>query len=262
MKFNQKNLVIILVEPQSPGNIGAVARLSKNMGLTDIRLVNPTHYLNDEGFRLAHGSKDALEAFQCFNTLEEAISDLNIVIGTTNRHRDKQWPLFEPKPLADHLIGPSQTHKIGLVFGREAHGLTNEELHLCHLTSTIPTASVYPAINLAQSVMIYAYEFFQASSQKTAVYTWSPAQKGEEEPLYKKMETVLPLLPIHPKKGPAEFISLFRRVLGRTQLESRDIRIFHKLFDLIRRSSKTSNTGSVEKTFSKKNADKRPLSAK
>lgn len=262
MKFNQNNLVIILVEPQSPGNIGAIARLSKNMGISDVRLVLPSNYLTDEGYRLAHGAKDALENFKQFESLEMAISDINIVIGTTNRHRDKQWPLFEPKPLAEHLIPHSQSHKIGIVFGRETHGLSNEELHLCHLTSTIPTANPYPAINLAQSVMIYAYEFFQSSTSKPEVYKWHPAQKGEEEPLYKKMEEVLPLLPIHPKKGPSEFISLFRRVLGRTQLESRDIRIFHKLFDLIRRSSNTEKSVPSPKTSSKKKADSRSLSAK
>ena len=236
MKFNQNNLIIIVMEPQSAGNLGSIARLSKNMGVMEVRLINPEPFLTDEGYRLAHGAKDTLESFKCFDTLQDAIADIQILVGTTMRHREKQWPLFEARELAQHIIPHSQNNKIGILFGREAHGLSNEELHLCHMLSSIPTANPYPAINLAQAVMIYSYEFFQASTNKPEVYAWNPAQKGEEEPLYKKMEAVLPLLPINPKKGPEEFISLFRRVLGRTQLESRDIRVLHKLFDLIRKA--------------------------
>jgi len=236
MKFNQDNLIILIMEPQSPGNLGSIARAAKNMGVTTIRLINPAPFLTEEAYRLAHGSKEVLESFVCFDTLQEAIADIQVLVGTTMRHREKQWPMYEPKELAEHLIPHSQESKIGILFGREAHGLSNDELRLCHILSCIPTATMYPAINLAQAVMIYNYEFFQACTTKPAVYSWNPAQKSEEESLYKKMEETLPLLPIHPKKGPAEFIALFRRVLGRTQLESRDIRIFHKLFDLIRKA--------------------------
>jgi TrmH family RNA methyltransferase len=233
--FNLKNLAIIIMEPETPANIGAIARATKNMGISDIRLVNPTPFKTDDAYKLAHGARDQLETFQTVDTLAEAIKDIHILIGTTNRRREKHWPTLEPKELMDGLCAPSQTHKIGLLFGRESDGLTNDELQVCNQLTHIPTAGYHPAINLAQAVMIYSYEAFSASPDKEAPYTWDPANKKEEQSLYDKIKETLPCLPINPKKGVDEFVSLFRRVLGRTTLESRDIRLLHKLFDLIRR---------------------------
>ncbi len=225
------------MEPETPANVGAIARATKNMGVSDIRLVNPTPFKTDDAYKLAHGAKDQLETFQTFDTLEEAIADINIVIGTTNRRRDKHWPTLEPKELMEGLGSPSQTHKVALLFGRESDGLTNDELKLCNQLTHIPTTGYHPAINLAQAVMIYCYEAFTASPNKEAPYTWNPANKQEEQSLYEKIKDTLPCLPLNPKKGVDEFVSLFRRVLGRTTLESRDIRLLHKLFDLIQKKT-------------------------
>jgi TrmH family RNA methyltransferase len=223
------------MEPETPANVGAIARATKNMGISDIRLVNPGIFKTDDAYKLAHGAKDQLETFQTFDTLQEAIANIQVLIGTTNRKRDKHWPTLEPKEVMDTLGPASQKNKIGLLFGRESDGLTNDELKLCNQLTHIPTTGYHPAINLAQAVMIYSYEAFSHSPEKEAPYEWNPANKKEEQSLYEKIKDTLPHLPINPKQGIDEFVSLFRRVLGRTTLESRDIRVLHKLFDLIQK---------------------------
>jgi TrmH family RNA methyltransferase len=223
------------MEPEKPANIGSIARTAKNMGISDIRLINPCNYNTNDCYKVAHGAKDTLTEFRHFLSLEEATSDINVLIGTTNRRRGKQWPLLTPKEVSEHTTEASQTSKIGVLFGREAHGLYNEELAICNFHSKIPTVQPHPAINLAQAVMIYAHTFHDASIESTTQYDWNPASKEEEQALYEKIKDTLPVLPLNPKQGIDEFVSLFRRVLGRTLLESRDIRLLHKLFDLIQK---------------------------
>ena len=235
LTFNRSNLVILIMEPEKPANIGSIARTAKNMGLSDIRLINPCDYDTNDCYKVAHGAKDTLSEFQHFTSLDDAISDIQVLIGTTNRRRGKQWPLLTPKEIAMETLPTSQSAKIGILFGREAHCLYNEELARCNFHSKIPTLQPHPAINLAQAVMIYAHTFFDASLETTAQYKWNPATKQEEQALYKKIKDTLPALPINPKQGVDEFVALFRRVLGRTTLESRDVRLLHKLFDLIQK---------------------------
>lgn len=235
LTFNRNNLALIIMEPEKPANIGSIARTAKNMDISDIRLVNPCDYNNNDCYKVAHGAKDTLATFRHYLTLEDAIKDIQVLIGTTNRRRGKQWPLFSPEGIINETIPTSQTSKVGILFGREAHGLYNDELAVCNYHSKIPTAQPHPAINLAQAVMIYAHTAYNASIEHETDYEWNPASKEEEQVLYEKIKDALPHLPLNPKQGVDEFVSLFRRVLGRTQLESRDIRLMHKLFDLIQK---------------------------
>ncbi len=153
-------LSFILVEPAVPQNIGASARALKTMGFTDLRLVNPRGHHSDKARWLAHGSVDILEKSSVFHSLEEAIGDLDFVIGTTAKDRSVKEDYYPPEEAREILRQKGKTiEKAGLVFGREESGLTNTELRLCDIASTIPLVAPYPSVNLAQSVMIYAYVF-------------------------------------------------------------------------------------------------------
>ena len=148
----------ILVEPAVPENIGAVARALKVMGFSDLRLVNPADHLSDSARWLAHASCDVLESAGVYGSLEEAVDNLDLVIGTTAKRRTVKYDYYRPEELKDIIAGKEGTvHKLGIVFGREESGLTNRELHLCDLLSTVPIANPYPSLNLGQSVMLYAY---------------------------------------------------------------------------------------------------------
>jgi tRNA/rRNA methyltransferase len=148
----------ILVEPAVPENIGAAARALKVMGFSDLRLVNPSGHLSDKARWLAHASGDVLESAGVYASMEDAVADLDLVIGTTAKKRSVKYDYYRPEEIRA-IIGEKKgaVHKTGVVFGREESGLTNAELQRCDLLSTIPIAKPYPSLNLAQSVMLYAY---------------------------------------------------------------------------------------------------------
>ncbi len=235
MKTNSllDNLAIIVVEPKKPGNIGSIARACKNMGINNIILINPVDYLIPETFKLGWGSEEIINNIKVVKRLEDILPNFNLLIGTTQRFRDNQPPFLKPKELVDTIKPTLNRHKVGIIFGRENNGLTNQELQLCNYTSSIPNKNTYPALNLSQAVMIYAYEFFNTIETPVNTYNWDIAPKSEEHLLYKRMEEILPRLPINTKKGAPAFVNLFKRTLGRTCLERRDIRLFFKLFSLI-----------------------------
>ncbi len=160
-------LSFILVEPAVPENIGASARALKTMGYSDLRLVNPRGHRSNKARWLAHGSVDVLEKASIFHSLGEAKADLDFVIGTTAKNRSAKEDYYMPEEARALLNEKSNIlRKAGIVFGREESGLTNDELRLCDIASTIPLAAPYPSINLAQSVMIYAYVFSTLTPDK------------------------------------------------------------------------------------------------
>lgn len=150
----------ILVEPASPGNIGSAARAIKTMGFKSLRLVRPNEHLSGEARKLAYGSHDILKNAELYSSFKDSIKDLDLIIATTAKKRTVWNDYLTPDECAELLVNKGTTvERIGVVFGREESGLTSEELELCDVRSTIPLAAPYPSVNLAQSVMIYAYTF-------------------------------------------------------------------------------------------------------
>lgn len=153
-------ICFILVEPAVPENIGAAARAIKTMGFTKLRLVNPSGHLADEARWLAHGSHEILKNASVYKEFEEATKDLDFVIGTTAKNRSVKQDYYLPEEARDMVLKKNDTiSKVGIVFGREESGLKNEELLICDIASSVALKNPYPSINLAQSVMIYAYVF-------------------------------------------------------------------------------------------------------
>ncbi|MFN8206469.1 MAG: tRNA/rRNA methyltransferase [Bacteroidales bacterium] len=152
-------LVFILVSPAVPGNVGAAARAMKTMGFTEMRLVNPCDHLSTEALMLAHGANDILHAARIYTDFEQALTDVDFVIGTTAKNRRVKNDFHTPRELPAILeIKRETVRRAAIVFGREESGLRNEEMELCDLLSTVPMAGSYPSLNLAQAVMLYAWE--------------------------------------------------------------------------------------------------------
>lgn len=157
----------ILSHPAVPENIGFSLRALKVMGFTQLRLVNPPKDFLAVAKKTAYGSHDLLESSEVFATLEEAIADMDIVIGTTAKNRMARHEYLEPYELKSILQEKESILKnVGLVFGSEQNGLSKEEIMKCDLLSTIPLATSHPSLNLAQSVLIYAYELAYFPQQK------------------------------------------------------------------------------------------------
>lgn len=229
MRIHSQNIYFVLVEPESPGNIGAAARALKTMGFRNFLLVNPADHLSPESGWMAHRSQDILKGARVFPTLQDAITDMHTVVATTQRERVFHLPYYTPKELAGMLIPESIEHKIALVFGREKTGLTNTELSRCDMISTIPARRRHPSLNLAQAVMIYCYELYQAAYGDEKKYHWRLARHRDLEILYRHLRASLEKVGFEPIDNWENFTVRFSRLMGRANAEVRDVKLWHKI---------------------------------
>lgn len=150
---------IILVSPARPENIGAAARAMKTMGFTELRIVASDADSKPEARWVAHGSGDILDNVQHYETLADALRDVDFTIATTARSRAKFHFYATPQELVPLLEEKRQwVGTAALVFGREDSGLTNEELELADVLTGVPMVADYPSLNLGQAVMVFCYQ--------------------------------------------------------------------------------------------------------
>ena len=220
------DLCFILVKPAVPGNIGAAARAIKTMGFKRLRLVAPGDYLGPEARMLAHASEEILEGAMVYSELKEAIADLDMTVATTSKTRDARVKYIRASEIPGVISSKGDTvHKIGLVFGREESGLSNDEIRMCDLVSSIPMKRPYPSLNLGQSVMVYAYIMASFEWTEPESSPGSLDKKGFRAMMDKSKE-VLNKLDI--EKTPA----LYNRILERlASLGEDDIHLLHSILN-------------------------------
>ena len=180
-----RQIKVVLVEPQDPINIGATIRAMKNMGVFQLRLVNPVAY---DPFRLigvAHDTHEIIEAIQHFDTVEAAIADCVRVAGFTARRRAARRGIVTPKEAAEDLIDFAEHGNVAVMFGREDKGLPNEALDLAQVVVTIPTTD-HASLNLAQAVLIALYELHLRSDDATRML--APPSKLTDPPTSERLE--------------------------------------------------------------------------
>ena len=232
---------IVLVGTTHPGNIGAAARAMKNMGIKNLSLVEPKEFPSDVAIYRSKAAKDILEHAQVFNTLEEAISDCELVIGTSARGRKVPWPILNPKEAAEEVSRSSSHHKIAIIFGREDRGLTNEELGLCNLHVNIPTDPDYSSLNLAQAVQILVYEIRQAilGEQEDKDY-WDVelANNDQTELLINHMDELMQQVEFYDVDNPRKLLLRVRRFFKRSRIDVMETNIFRGLFATIQKRLK------------------------
>lgn len=160
--------VVILVRPQIGENIGMAARAAYNGGLTELRLVNPKEpWPNPKAVKSAAGAHVILDNVKTYNALEDAVADLHYVLATTARPRDMTKPVFQGESGLKKLYDMIQDgHRVGLMFGPERTGLGNEDLSRADGIIEIPMNPEYPSLNLAQAVLITAYEWIKLLNKK------------------------------------------------------------------------------------------------
>ena len=149
---------IVLVRPSHPGNIGATARAMKTMGLTELVLVEPKSAPDEHAYARATHATDILDNCVITDNLTSALADSGLVIGTSARPRQMNWPVIPVSSLKSVCID-----KTAILFGNERTGLSNAELGYCHKLIHIPTNPECPSLNLAAAVQIVCYELAQLS---------------------------------------------------------------------------------------------------
>jgi tRNA (cytidine32/uridine32-2'-O)-methyltransferase len=219
---------IVLVGTTHPGNIGAVARAMKNMGLTELVLVNPRHFPHDDAAARASGAEDILSAARVTPSLADALQDCHYVAGASARARTIDWPTMTPRECARRLVSEGTRGTVAAVFGPEKSGLTNEDLDRCHALVTIPADPAFSSLNLAMAVQILCYELRMtklngstAEPERTV-----PLASGEElEYFYAHLEQVLTASGFLDPDNPRLLMRRLRRLFVRAAPDQNEINI-------------------------------------
>jgi tRNA/rRNA methyltransferase/tRNA (cytidine32/uridine32-2'-O)-methyltransferase len=227
------DIVIILCRASEPGNVGAVCRVMKNMGLSRLRMVAPQPF--DEAALLARTvhAEDVWRGAEFFDTLAEAASDCSLVVGTTRRRGRKRKNIsMEPRALTSWL--KAQEHApAALVFGNERTGLNDDELNFCNVASHIPVSDSFPSLNLSHAVQIYAYELFLAFGQveeNPVKGEWVPLEYPAVVQLTKSITDTLAGLGFYKKPGREEQTRFLRDLVCRAGLTERESRYLKDIF--------------------------------
>lgn len=239
---------IVLVEPTHPGNIGAVARAVKTMGLQRLVLVNPKKFPHYEASKRAAGAESVLQTAVLTDDIQSAIADCTLVLGTSVRDREVSWPTLPPNQAAADVMGhlrQNTVHQVAILFGRESSGLTNGELELCQRQISIPANPQYSSLNLAAAVQIVCYELRmaaqaeseQAHGQKkslsAAELRRTAATKQQLEGHLQHLQQTLESLDFIKSKPPTMLMRKLTRLYNKAQLTVEEVQILRGILTAI-----------------------------
>jgi tRNA/rRNA methyltransferase len=224
-KINLKNVSIVLHRTRHPENIGAAARAIRNMGIGRLVVVDPQNCDLTKICRLAtHAALDVVEQMEVCDTIEEALGDVNFVIGTTARLGGQRKVVSSPSKLGPKILPISQGNRIAILFGPEDRGLTNVDIRFCDILVNIPTAE-FSSLNLAQAVMIMCYELYSFSCGKPGEFVPRLASRYELEAMYAQLKDVLIRVSFINPDNPDYFMNNLRHFFSRMQLRAKEVRI-------------------------------------
>jgi len=227
-------IAIVLVELQSPGNVGMVCRAMKNMGLSELRIVKGCPIDHPEALKFAVSAKDLLETAKVFPSLEDALADTELSVATTRRHGKYRLEIFSPEEIVRKIETNLTGNRAALVFGREDSGLTTDELSLCRWHATIPTSSEYGSLNLAQAVLIFCYELFTGIGEGTlSGEARTLAGSASQEAFFGQMERTLMRIGFLNPQNPDHIIRTLRRIFSRAELDDREVTIMRGMMTQI-----------------------------
>lgn len=249
-----KNIRIVLVETNHPGNIGAAARAMKTMGLEDLVLIQPKDFPSQTAIWRSAGASDVVEKARVFEDLPSALADCSLVVAASARQRRIPWPMLDPEQCAMKALNFAETGKVALVFGREDRGLENEELQLCHYHVAIQGNEAYPVLNLAAAVQVFCYELrknalkrFDASSEVVIggerpchLENWDEqfADHADMQRFYEHLEQVLIEIDFHDPENPRQLMTRLQRLFNRAHLDVMEMNILRGVLTAIQKKGK------------------------
>ncbi len=216
-------ITIILIEPENSGNIGAIARSMANFGLSDLLLINPKcDFLSGEAIAR---SKHGLKVLKSAKTGDlRLLKKYGLLVGTTAKlGNDYNIPrsALTPKQLSETIRGKKT--KIGIMFGREGNGLSNEELRMCDFIVSVPTSEKYPTLNISHAATIIFYEIFCSSDNKKNTDVTIPASAKEKEVMLKKIADLLDDLEFDTDDKKETQMVVWKRIAGKSMLTKREV---------------------------------------
>ena len=245
-----KNIYFILARPQMGENIGFAARAIKNFNFNKLRIVNPrSGWPNQKAMVTSVGAKDILQSSKVYNSLDKSIGDLDLIFATTSRIRKVNKKIISILDLNKKI---KNKQKIGIIFGPEASGLSNDELNCANYLVKIPTSYKFSSLNLAHSVMLFCFQLFVFFSKRKFIYMSnyksSNANKSEVNKFLKFIIQSLDkrgfLQPDHKKQS---MVRNIENIFYRTNLSDKEIRILLGIFSILNKFNKKSW---IDKSFS------------
>ncbi|WP_394130988.1 tRNA (cytosine(32)/uridine(32)-2'-O)-methyltransferase TrmJ [Shewanella maritima] len=231
------NIRVVLVGTSHPGNIGSTARAMKTMGLSNLYLAEPRVEPDGQSIALAAGASDILRDVTIVDSLEAAIADCSLVIATSARSRTLDWPMLEPREAGEKLSVQATSGPVAIVFGRENHGLSNEELQKCNYHLAIPANPEYSSLNLAQAVQIICYETRVAH---LALQNSGQEKQAEDYPLsedlerfFVHLESTLSKTGFIIKNHPGQIMVKLRRLFTKAKVEAAEMNILRGILTSI-----------------------------
>ena len=230
----KNNISFILIDTLETGNIGASARALKNLGFSRLELVRPREFPSEEAGWFAHGAEDILSRVKVHQGLTEALRDKSVVIGTTRRTGKKRGPVYPVRDAVEDIRRLSENNRVALLFGKEDRGLTNREIAECSFMIRIPASRENPSYNLAQAVLIIAYELFSTDCPGTLV----PATITSEElsVLFQRLRKIMKMVGYVPKgirDDEETIMSDLRRIVSRASITGQEARMLHGIISQI-----------------------------
>ncbi|HIC8861087.1 TPA: tRNA (cytosine(32)/uridine(32)-2'-O)-methyltransferase TrmJ [Aeromonas hydrophila] len=230
---------IVLVNTSHTGNMGSAARAMKTMGLSQMVLVDPQAQPDDNAYALAAGASDLLANARIVSTLDEAIADCGLVIGTSARSRTLSWPMLDPREAGEKLVTEGMQHPVALVFGRERTGLTNDELQKCHYHVAIAANPEYSSLNLAMAVQTLCYEVRMHWLQQEQVGETDMAvdypSAEQLEGFYQHLEQTLLKTGFIADDHPGQVMSKLRRLFNRARPEAVELNILRGILTSVQK---------------------------
>jgi len=235
------NVKVVLVGTSHSGNIGSAARAMKVMGLSQMVLVDPQCEVDAQAVALAAGASEIALNAPVVSTLEEAVADCGLVVGSSARSRTLEWPMLEPRECGERFAVEGEQHPVALVFGRERTGLTNEELQRCHYHVCIPANPEYSSLNLAMAVQTLSYEVRMAHlNRQQQQYPPQEAQgyprHQELERFYQHLEKVMLDTQFISEQQPGQVMNKLRRLFSRARPEGQEINILRGVLTAVEKS--------------------------
>lgn len=224
-RINFDNVTIVLHQPRYSENIGAAARAMRNMGISQLVVVDPPNYDLYKVLKLAtHFASDIIEKSRICADLKEALAPFSYVVGATARLGGQRRVINSPLMLAQRLVPISKENRIAILFGPEDRGLSNEDIHHCHVLVNIPT-SEFSSLNLAQAVMIMCYEIFTAGREENEEFTPRLAGRHELDGMYDQLKDLLVRIDYINPENPDYWMNNLRHYFTRMQLRAKEVNI-------------------------------------
>jgi tRNA/rRNA methyltransferase len=244
--------VVVLIEPQLAENIGAAARAMANFGLRRLRLVNPRErWPSAKARAVASGAVHVLDDAELYETVEAAIADCTLVLATTARAHDQAKPVVGAEAAAQLMaprVGAGET--VAILFGRERNGLENDEVALVDTIVTLPVVPAFASLNLAQAVLVIAYEWFKLATGAALPFAMpeksAPAPKQQVFAFFEALERELEKVEyFRPAEKRETMLVNLRNIFNRMQPTQQDVRTLHGVIMAIAEGRKGPARGGI-----------------